>query len=112
MSRNGGLLVKKMKPKGQPGTYKRKNKLTDDFYFSILREIQAKGGERMDAAGTPYDERIHTSKGSMWQEWTESSLCAGYRVTECADASDFDWTALNYEWYIQEAEKLVLPLLN
>lgn len=112
MSRSGGYLIKKMAPKGQPGTYKRKNSLPDDFYYSVLREIQGKGGDRVDAAGVPYDERIHNKKGTMHEEFKESSLCAGHRVTECADANDFDWSTLNYEWYIAEAEKLVLPLLK
>ena len=29
---------------------------------------------------------------------------------ECADAGDFKWGELDYEWYIAEAEKLVQPL--
>lgn len=76
-----------------------------------MREITGKNGD-LDSAGTPWDERIHTKSRSKHDAVRESSLCAGYRVTECADASDFDWTTLSYEWYIQEAEKLVLPLLN
>lgn len=111
MSHSGGYLIKKMAPKGQPGTFKRKNKLTDEFYYSVIREIQGTGGDNVDAAGVPYDERIHNKAGTKHEEFKESSLCAGHRVTECADAADFDWSCLNYQWYITEAEKLVLPLL-
>ncbi len=114
ISRNGGSLVKKMPPTGEPGTWKRKNGVKDDVYYAVMREIctSMSSSTEYDSAGTPWDERIHTKSRSKHDAVRESSLCAGYRVTECADASDFDWTALNYEWYIQEAEKLVLPLLN
>lgn len=111
ISRNGGSLVKKMPPTGEPGTWKRKNGVKDDVYYAVMREIAGQSGD-LDSSDTPWDERIHTKSRSKHDAVRESSLCAGYRVTECADASDFDWTALNYEWYIQEAEKLVLPLLN
>lgn len=111
ISRNGGSLVKKMPPTGEPATWKRKNGVKDDVYYAVMREITGQSGD-FDSAGIPWDERIHTKSRSKHDAVRESSLCAGYRVTECADASDFDWTCLSYEWYIQEAEKLVLPLLK
>lgn len=111
ISRNGGSLVKKMPPTGEPGTWKRKNGVKDDVYYAVMREIAGQTGD-LDSVGTPWDERIHTKSRSKHEAVRESSLCAGYRVTECADASDFDWTALNYQWYITETEKLVLPLLK
>lgn len=65
-----------------------------------------------DSAGTPWDERIHTKSRSKHDAVRETGMYVGWKVTECADAADFDWGALNYEWYIQEAEKLVLPLMH
>lgn len=34
----------------------------------------------------------------------------GWLATDCNDIKNFDWSALNREYYIQEAEKLVNPL--
>lgn len=108
VSRNGGQIVKVSPPTGEPGTWKRKNGITDEFFRSVMREIAGQPGQ-LDAAGTPHDVRIHT--GNKSQHVTrELSLCAGWRVSECADADHFDWGDLNYEWYIAEAEKLVKPL--
>lgn len=133
ISRNGGSLVKLLPPTGTPGAWKRKNGLTDEAYHAVVREIQhikfdeldAMGGipskegvmfegqmYYFDETGLVWDERIHTKSRSKHDAVRESSLCAGWRVTECADANDFDWGSLNYDWYIQEAEKLVLPLLT
>lgn len=111
ISRNGGSLVKLLPPTGTPGTWKRKNGVKDDVYNAVMREITGQPGE-LDSIGTPWDERIHTKSRSKHDAVRETSMCAGWKVTECADAKDFDWGALNYDWYIQEAEKLVLPLLG
>lgn len=111
ISRNGGSLVKLLPPTGTPGAWKRKNGLTDEAYYAVVREITGQPGE-LDSTGLPWDERIHTKSRSKHDAVRESGLCAGWRVTECADANDFDWGSLNYDWYIQEAEKLVLPLLT
>ena len=111
ISRNGGSLVKLLPPTGVPGTWKRKNGIKDDAYNAVMREITGQPGD-LDSIGTPWDERIHTKSRSKHDAVRETSMCAGWKVTECADAKDFDWSALNYDWYIQEAEKLVLPLLG
>lgn len=110
LSHNGGSLVKVSPPTEAPGTWKRKAKVSDEAYYAVMREITGQGGD-VDAAGTPWDARIHTGNRSK-HDTRELSICAGNRVTECADAADFDWSDLNYEWYIAEAEKLVLPLLT
>jgi hypothetical protein len=111
ISRNGGALVKLLPPTGQPGTWKRKNGITDEAYYAVMREITGQPGDT-DSADTPWDARIHTKSRSKHDAVRESSLCAGWRVTECADANDFDWGSLDYEYYVREAEKLVLPLLT
>lgn len=109
ISRNGGALVKLLPPTGQPGTWKRKNGIKDDVYNAVMREITGQSGD-LDSIGTPWDERIHTKSRSKHDAVRETGMYVGWKVTECADAKDFDWGALNYDWYIQEAEKLVLPL--
>lgn len=110
VSNSGGSMVKVSPPTGTPGSWKRRPKLTDEFYNSVMREIAGQPGE-LDSVGTPWDARIHTGNKSRHETRFEN-ICAGYRVTDCADAGSFDWSDLNYQWYIDEAAKLVLPLLG
>lgn len=65
-----------------------------------------------DSIGTPWDERIHTKSRSKHDSVRETGMYVGWKVTECADANDFDWGSLDYEYYVKEAEKLVLPLTS
>lgn len=111
ISRNGGSLVKLLPPTGEPGTWKRKNGVKDEMYYAVMREITGQPGD-LDSIGTPWDERIHTKSRSKHDAVRETGMYVGWKVTECADAKDFDWGSLDYDWYIQEAEKLVLPLLG
>lgn len=109
ISRNGGSLVKLLPPTGVPGTWKRKNGIKDDVYNAVMREIIGQPGD-LDSIGTPWDERIHTKSRSKHDAVRETGMYVGWKVTECADAKDFDWSSLDYEYYVKEAEKLVLPL--
>ena len=111
ISRNGGSLVKLLPPTGVPGTWKRKNGVKDDVYNAVMREITGQSGD-LDSIGTPWDERIHTKSRSKHDAMRETGMYVGWKVTECADAKDFDWSSLDYEYYVKEAEKLVLPLLG
>ena len=92
--------LKKISPpaKGaQIGDYRRKNGITDAEWIRVLAEIPP---------GT-WDERIHTKNRSKY-EIREMSLCAGFKSAECNDASNFQFDNVNYDWYIQEAKKLVI----
>ncbi|MGL5284487.1 MAG: hypothetical protein ACRC8W_22600, partial [Plesiomonas shigelloides] len=133
VSRNGGSLVKVSPPTGEPGTWKRKAKVPDELYHAVLRELaenppewngfyeieddneremaRAEYNAPRDSAGTPWDARIHTGNKSK-HDTREMSVNAGWRVTECADAADFNWSELNYDWYIEQARKLVDPLVK
>ena len=104
-SYDGGYMVKVSPPTAQPGTWKRRAKLTDKFYSQIMAEIAGQPGE-LDAAGTPWDIRIHTGNQSK-HETRYLSICAGWRVTECADADLFDWGTLDYRYYLTEVNKLL-----
>ena len=110
IARSGGTLVKRSPPTGEPGTWKRKNGVSDEMFHTVMREIAGQSGE-CDSAGTPWDARIHTGNKSR-HEQRELGISVGWKVMECANADDFDWSQLNYEYYIQEAEKLVKPLLK
>lgn len=136
ISHNGGYMVKLAPPTGEPGTWKRKAKVSDEMYAAVMQanshinqdELDAMGaipkivkdvmtieweGETFyfDSIGTPWDARIHTGNRSK-HDTREMSINSGWRVTECADAALFDWGSLNYEWYIEQANKLVDPLVK
>lgn len=105
---NGGYIVKEAPPTGQDGTWKRANGVSESMYQACIAE---RVGSDYDAAGQPHDPRIHTRNKSKHQT-RRLSECAGWRTQDCADVADFDWNNLNYQWYIQEAEKLINPLLT
>lgn len=107
VSNTGGALIKRSIPKGVPGTWKRKTKITDEYYEQILTEIIGQPGDQ-DVAGIPHDTRIHTKKKSKWDNVTETGLCSGQLVSDCSRASAFEWYNVNYKWYIDEAYKLVI----
>ena len=108
VSLNGGQLVKLMPPTETPGTWKRKAKVPDHTYRSVLAEINGQRGD-LDSLGTPWDARIHTGNKSK-HELREMGICSGWLVTECADAKAFDWGDLDYGYYVAEALKLIDPL--
>lgn len=95
VSKTGQPMIKTMQPTGPIGTYKRKNKLKDEFYEKILREIPP--GD--------WDDRIHTKNKSKY-EISESRILAGWLVKECNDASKFNWEDVDYKYYLEEVEKL------
>lgn len=105
---NGGRLYKQMPPKEQPGTWKRKAKVPDHTYRAVMAEIKGGRGE-LDAAGTPWDPRIHTGNQSR-HELREMSIRSGWLMRECADAKHFDWDDLDHGYYVAEALKLIEPL--
>lgn len=98
VSTSGGYLFKVAPSKGIPGQYKRKHKLTDDYFKSIMNEIG------LDV----WDERVHFKNQSVYEEEEETAFCAGFLTTECNDMKDFDWSLVNYDWYEKEIRKLII----
>ncbi len=98
VSNSGGSLVKIAPARGTPGQYKRANKLTDEYFNSVMNEI---------GAGV-HDERIHTKNKSVYDDNVETCICAGFKATECNDMKDFDWLQVNYNWYEKEIKKLII----
>ena len=94
-STDGDFLTKIMPPKGKPGAYKRANKLTDEYFNTILKEV-----------GDNWDKRIHTGNKSVYAT-TTSDVCSGYTVQVCNDMRDKSFTDINFDYYIREANKLV-----
>lgn len=123
ISVDGKPLEKVMPPNGPSGAYKRANKLTDAFYNGVINEI---------GLGV-WDERVHTKNKSVYGE-RRSGINTGWKVELCnsipalitdpdyidrkgcdgGDIADHQawWNSINFEWYIQEVEKLVKPLLD
>ena len=133
ISEHGGQLVKISEPKYPVGTWKRKNGVSDYEYDRVYDELMTmferydeadvweKVGDYwltqdgktkyyVDASMLIHDERIHTkSKGKY--KILETKLKAGWLMSDCSDAGDFDWNNVNFDYYIQEAEKLARPLM-
>ena len=96
VSTAGSPAKKISTPKGEIGTFKRKNGISNETWQKILQEIPK---------GT-WDERIHTKNKSKYQAIT-TSIEAGRLVKECNKASDFSWQDVDYDYYAKEIEKLV-----
>lgn len=98
ISTNGAPMVKVAPPVagGVVGQFKRANGVTKAEYERVMQET---GGE--------WDERVCTKNRSRYTE-RRNMIQAGWKVTECNDAADFDWSAVDYSYYIAEARKLVI----
>lgn len=91
----GGRLTKIMPPSGELGQYKRKPKLTDKYFNSIIDII----------GNDVWDERIHTKNKSVY-EFRKSDLLSGQNVTLCNDIKDFNFDNIDYQWYYNETLKI------
>lgn len=79
------------------GDFKRKNGVSLADYLLIRNEI---------GPGV-WDARIHTKNRSVYEDRI-TSIQAGWNVAECNKASDFRWSNLNRDYYIEQARKLVI----
>lgn len=98
VAKQGGRLRKIAKPKGTPGTFKRKNGISDHEYYSILQTLPP----------DTWDARIHTKNKNRYPTTTEQEIEAGYLVADCNRASDFDHNNVDTEYYIDRARELVV----
>lgn len=96
VSTSGCGLVKRLPAQGVPGTFKKANGVSDALYAQVMQET-----------GGAWDERVCTKNRSKYEE-RETQVMAGYNVTVCNNINDFDWSTVNYDWYVQEALKLVI----
>ena len=94
MATNGGPMRKVSPPTGEPGTYKRRSGITDLEW------------SRRPADGS-WSEAHHTKNKSKY-ETREMAIEAGHLVASCNLASQFDWSNLNYQYYVEAAKKLVI----
>ena len=112
VSTDGDTLEKVAPPKDPVGAYKRANKLTDDYYNEIVQELTGKHPllDEIDWCDVPWDERINTKNKSKYED-VVTGIEAGWTVQVCNDMKQFK-DDINYEYYIQRAEKLVNLLLD
>lgn len=96
ISTNGGNMIKSSPPTGYIGEYKKKNGVSEEEYVKIMSET---GGE--------WDERVCTKNKSKYEE-RRTAIESGYKVTLCNNVADFSFDNINYDWYIKEAEKLII----
>lgn len=96
VAKQGAPLVKISPPTGPLGQYKKKNGVSDYEYNRIMKETNG-----------AWNERVCTGNKSKY-ELRETAIQAGWNVAECNDAAKFDWCNVAYEWYVQEARKLII----
>lgn len=98
VSTDGKDLVKVSPPaeKNKLGAYKRRNGVSEKEYLQV-----------MEANDWQWDERVCTKNKSKY-EITRTSQLAGYKATVTNDVSHFRFDNINYAWYVNEAQKLVV----
>lgn len=97
VSTKGEKMQKISMPKGEIGTWKRKNGLKDEEYQKILATLPPGA----------WDERIHTKNKSKYEK-VITSIESGRLVKCCNKASDFDWNDVDFDYYAQEIRKLLI----
>ncbi len=78
------------------GTFKRASKVSQAEYDRVMVET---GGQ--------WDERVCTKNKSTYQDRV-MNIQAGLKIAVCNRASDFDFANVDYNWYINEARKLIV----
>lgn len=96
VSLNGGELIKEMPPLGELGTFKRAGGVSEAEYNRVMAET---GGQ--------WHEDVCSKNKSVYERRFQQ-VEAGCLQTICNDVNDFDFDNVDYQWYINEARKLVL----
>lgn len=93
----GQPMKKVSPPKGKLGEFKRRSKVDDSVFKSVMNEI----GEGV------WDERIHTKNKSKYSI-RETSIEAGWNIKQCNHVKNFNWRDVDWNYYIEEAKKLII----
>lgn len=98
IAKQGGKLVKvSPPPEGATlGAFKRKNGVTQAQYDAVMNETMG-----------AWDAQVCTGNKSRY-EMRRTEIESGWQIALCNNASDFDFTNLNYAYYIAEAKKLII----
>lgn len=104
-----GEPMKVIRPAPGPiGWFKRKPKTPDAVYNAVIEEL---GGN-----GLTWDERIHTGKPPKpgkpdmrgRYEDTVSAIVKGFKVRDCCEAKDFNFGDVDYDFYLEEINKIII----
>ena len=60
------------------------------------------------AYGNTWSEKIHTKNKSVYEPSRVTNMNAGMMVRDCNHIGSFDWSNLDYSYYVEEARKLVI----
>ena len=101
LSTDGDFLEKVMPPRGKSGQFCKANGVSESTYLDVIDEI----GEDV------WDARIHTKNRSTYGE-RRTGIHTGSTVMICNNMQGHDFGDIDYNWYVTEAEKLVLPLIG
>ena len=108
MSTTGEPMKKVSPPKGELGQYKRKNGIDDKLFKDVMKEIADRRKWDKRLGDEPiWDERIHTKNKSKY-EIRETSIQSGWKVKQCNVADDFNWNDVDWNFYIEEAKKIII----
>lgn len=104
VSTNGQPMVKTAPPPvgKKLGAFKKKNGVSDAEYNRVMNET-----------GWQWDARVNTGQVGKPKTWgvydnRNTAIEAGFNVTVCNDVKNFDFSTVNYDWYINEARKLII----
>jgi len=95
-----GGSMRKVLPSTHPhrvGQYKQARDVSDEAYSEWHR-----------ANGNTWNPSIHTKNKSVYEPERVTNVNAGMLVAVCNDVSHFRFANLNYDWYINEARKLII----
>lgn len=103
VSKNGEPMKTVLPAIGPIGQYKRKNKITNEYFDTVMKEI----------GPNVWDARIHVGKANKPDTQTKyedrvQSIVAGYKTKDCCDSANFNWQDLDYDYYAEEVRKLLL----
>lgn len=96
VSTDGAPLIKQLPANGVEGAYKKANGVSDSEYNKVMKET----------AGA-WDARVCTKNKSRYNT-RESGIVTGFNVTICNSISNFRFDNIDYNFYIQEANKLII----
>ncbi len=97
VSTAGQPMKKISQPKGELGTWKRRNSLSNETWQKVMQEIPAGA----------WDERIHTKNKSKYTAVT-TAVESGRLIKECNVASNFNWQDVDFDYYVGEINKLMI----
>lgn len=93
---HGDGLIKISPPAGPAGAFKKANGVSDADYARVMNQTNG-----------AWDERVCTKNRSIYEQRV-TGIMAGYSVQVVNNIEKFDWSKINYNWYLQKAKELVI----